>query len=154
MFSIFSCTISREMTQTLLRSQAGKFNRPVPELRSGYTVRVHQKVKEGDKERVQIFEGLIISLHCGKLPTDNSFTVRRIVEGVGVEKVFPLFSPNIVKIEVIKVANVRRAKLFFLRGRTGKSARLAERFTKADEFQIAVAEKPAATAEAEVENKE
>ena len=66
----------------------------------GFAVRVDEKIREGEKERVQMFEGLIISLHRGKVPTDNSFTVRRIVEGVGVEKVFPLFSPNIVKIHV------------------------------------------------------
>jgi len=128
------------MSQLILRKQAESFQRPFPELKPGYTVRVHQKVKEGEKERVQMFEGLIISLHRGRVPTDNSFTVRRIVEGVGVEKVFPLFSPNIVKIDVVKVAKVRRAKLFFLRGRAGKSARLSERFTKADEFQAAVEE--------------
>ncbi len=125
--------------QQLLRTQAQAFARPVPELRPGYTVRVHQKVKEGEKERVQIFEGLIIGMHRGTYPTDTTFTVRRIVEGVGVEKIFPLHSPNIVKIEVVKVARVRRAKLNFLRGRRGKSARLSERFTTADEFKVAVA---------------
>jgi len=145
---------SLSMSQALLRTQAKKFARQIPEIRPGYTVRVHQKVKEGEKERVQIFEGLVISLHCGETPTDNSFLVRRVVEGVGVEKVFPLLSPNIVKIDVVKVANVRRAKLFFLRGRTGKSARLSERFTKADEFQVAVAEKAAPIEEVMAENKE
>ncbi len=110
----------------------------MPDLRPGYTVRVHQKVQEGGKERVQVFEGLVINVHKGASPLDASFTVRRIVEGVGVEKVFPLHSPNIKKIDVVKVAQVRRAKLFFLRGRRGKAARLSERFTTADEFAVAV----------------
>jgi large subunit ribosomal protein L19 len=129
------------LMQQVLRAAASAFKRPFPEIRSGYTVRVHQKVQEGSKERVQIFEGLVISVHKGRFPTDTTFTVRRIVQSVGVEKVFPLCSPNIVKIEVVKVARVRRAKLFFLRGRRGKAARLAERFTTADEFQVAVAKK-------------
>ena len=124
--------------QALLIKQAQKYRRPIPELRPGYTVRVHQKVQEGGKERIQMFEGLIISVHKGRSTTDASFTVRRIVEGVGVEKVYPLCSPNIAKIDVVKVAPVRRAKLFFLRGRKGNAAKLSERFTKASEFAMAV----------------
>ncbi|MDP7477553.1 MAG: 50S ribosomal protein L19, partial [Candidatus Peribacteraceae bacterium] len=73
----------------------------------------------------------------GSTPSDSTFTVRRIASGVGVEKVFPIHSPKIEKIEVKKVASVRRAKLFFLRGRRGKSARLSERFTTAEEFAVA-----------------
>jgi len=110
-----------------------------PEIRSGYTVRVFERIQEGSKERVQVFEGLVISVHKGATPTDSTFMVRRIASGVGVEKVFLLHSPNIEKIEVKKVAKVRRSKLFFLRGRSGKSARLSERFTTADEFAIAAA---------------
>ena len=135
--------------QQLLHAQAKPFTRAVPELRPGYTVRVHQKVTEGEKERVQIFEGLIIGMHRGTYPTDTTFTVRRIVEGVGVEKIFPLHSPTIVKIEVVKVAKVRRAKLNFLRGRRGKSARLSERFTTADEFNVAVAKEEDVTEDTE-----
>lgn len=126
------------MSQVLLQEQAKKHARPFPEIRPGYTVRVHQKVQEGGKERVQIFEGLVIAVHKGRVPTDNTITVRRIVEGVGVEKIFALCSANVVKIDVVKVAKVRRAKLFFLRGRRGKAARLSERFTTADEFAVAV----------------
>ncbi len=128
------------MSQVTLHKQADKFKRGFPELRPGYTVRVHQKIQDGGegKERIQIFTGLVIAIHKGMLPTDGTFTVRRIVEGVGVEKVFPLCAPNIAKVEVVKVARVRRAKLSFLRGRSGKSARLSERFTTADEFQGAV----------------
>ena len=113
-----------------------------PELKPGYTVRVHQKVQEGEKERVQIFEGLVIGVHNGHVPTDRSFTVRKVVDGVGVERVFPWLSPMIEKIEVKKVASVRRAKLNFLRGRAGKGARLSERFTSSDEFAVAVAPEP------------
>lgn len=132
------------MVKRILQIQAEKYKRPFPELRTGHTVRVHQKVqeeeKEGDekKERIQVFEGLIIAVHRGRVNTDGSITVRRIVEGVGVERVFPICSTNISKIDVVKVARVRRAKLSFLRGRHGKSARLSERFTTADEFQVAV----------------
>lgn len=126
------------MSQLILRKQAEKFKRPFPELKPGYTVRVHQKVQEGEKERIQIFEGLIISLHKGVTLTDGTFTVRRVIDGIGVEKVFQFASPIITKIDVVKVARVRRAKLFFLRGRSGKSARLSERFSNMDEFKVAV----------------
>ncbi len=133
------------MTGIALKEQAEKMTVNRPDIQSGYTVRVHTKVQEGDKERVQVFEGLVIGVHRGHSPMDCSFTVRKIASGIGVERVFPLHSPNIVKIEVKKVARVRRAKLNFLRGRTGKSARLSERFTNADEFSMSVA--PAAVAE-------
>ncbi len=133
-----------------LHAQAKKMIRKVPEIRPGYTVRVHQKVQEGDKERIQIFEGLVISVHAGHVPTDASFTVRRIASGIGVEKVFPLHSPLIDKIEVKKVAKVRRSKLNFLRGRSGKRARISERFTTSDEFAIAAAPEPVAEKPVEV----
>jgi large subunit ribosomal protein L19 len=122
------------MTSTILHIQAEKMKQNWPEMQPGYTVRVHQKVQEGDKERVQIFEGLVIAVHNGHCITDRSFTVRKLVDGIGVERVFPWLSPVIAKIEVKKVAKVRRAKLHFLRGRFGKSARLVERFTNAGEF--------------------
>jgi large subunit ribosomal protein L19 len=100
---------------------------------------VHERIKEGDKERVQIFEGLIIDIHRGHTAADATFTVRRVASGIGVEKIFPFYSPQLAKVEVKKVAKVRRAKLSFLRGRQGKAARLSERFTNADEFAVAVA---------------
>lgn len=134
------------MTHQVLHAQAKPFTRPVPEIKTGYTVRVHEKIQEGGKERIQIFEGLVISVHKGHIATDASFTVRRIVSGVGVEKVFPLYAPTIEKIEVKKVAKVRRAKLFFIRGRSGKSARMIERLTTEGEFSVAVSE-PEVTAE-------
>ncbi len=132
------------MPSKTLHSQAKQYERSIPDIQPGYTVRVHEKITEGEKERVQIFEGLVISVHKGHVATDRSFTVRRVVSGVGVEKVFPMHSPAIEKIEVKKVADVRRAKLFFLRGRTGKAARLSERFTNADEFASAVVAAPVA----------
>lgn len=132
------------MTGIALFSQAEKMMKARPEVKPGFTVRVHQKVQEGDKERIQIFEGLVIAVHKGHSPSDFNFTVRRIASGVGVEKIFPLHSPLIEKIEVKKVAKVRRAKLNFLRGRSGKSARISERFTNSDEFAVAAA--PAAAA--------
>jgi len=101
----------------------------VPEIRAGYTVKVHQKIKEGGKERIQIFEGLVIKVNSGT-GLDKSFTVRKIASGIGVEKVFPVYSKNIAKIEVVKKAKVRRAKLYYMRERTGKSARLKETYLK------------------------
>lgn len=121
---------------------SAKFLQARPEVRPGFTVRVHERIQEGGKERIQVFEGLVIAVHKGSTPTDSTFTVRRIASGIGVERVFSLHSPKIEKIEVKKVARVRRAKLFFLRGRRGKSARLSERFTTADEFAVATPVEP------------
>lgn len=125
------------MASALIHAQAKKGMKPRPEIRTGFTVRVHQKVEEGSKTRIQIFEGLVIGVHRGKSASDHTITVRRIASGIGVEKVFSVHSPIVEKIEVIKVAKVRRAKLNFLRGRTGKRARLSERFTNANEFAVA-----------------
>ena len=97
----------------------------LPEIKPGYTVKVHQKIKEGEKERVQIYEGLVISVGHGHGP-NKTIMVRKIVEGIGVEKIFPLHSPNIVKIEVVRIGKVRRAKLFYMRHISGKAARLKE----------------------------
>ena len=132
------------MVHRVLHEQAERYKRNIPEIQSGYTVRVHERVQdeEGGKSRIQVFEGLVIGVHRGHVSTDQTITVRRIASGVGVEKNFPLSSPLLEKIEVKKVANVRRAKLNFLRGRRGKSARLSERFTTADEFAIAAAPEP------------
>ncbi|MAE68622.1 50S ribosomal protein L19 [bacterium] len=130
------------MTSATIKDGSATYVKPRPEVRPGFTVRVHERIQEGGKERVQVFEGLVISVHKGATAADQTFTVRRIASGVGVEKVFPLHSPKIDKIEVKKVARVRRAKLFFLRGRRGKSARLSERFTTADEFAVATPVEP------------
>ena len=99
--------------------------RPVPEFGPGDTVRVLVKVVEGSRERVQTFEGVCIARSNDGL--NSSFTVRKISYGEGVERVFPLYSPNITEIEVVRRGAVRRAKLYYLRGRTGKRARIAEK---------------------------
>ncbi len=95
-----------------------------PAMRSGDTVRVHVRVKEGDKERIQIFEGLVIGMHRGG--TRATFTVRKVSFGQGVERIFPLHSPIIQKVDVIRSARVRRAKLYYLRALKGKAARMKE----------------------------
>ena len=93
-----------------------------PRMKSGDTVRVHVKIKEGDKERVQVFEGTVIGQHRGGLRA--SFTVRKVSAGHGVERIFPLHSPVIQKVEVVRSAKVRRAKLYYLRDLKGKAARM------------------------------
>ena len=95
-----------------------------PAMKSGDTVRVHVKVREGDKERIQIFEGVVIGQHRGG--TRASFTVRKVSFGQGVERIFPLHSPIIDKIDVVRTARVRRAKLYFLRELKGKAARMKD----------------------------
>ena len=95
-----------------------------PRMKSGDTVRVHVKVREGDKERIQVFEGIIIGMHRGGARA--SVTVRKVSFGQGVERIFPLHSPVIDRIEVIRSARVRRAKLYFLRKLKGKAARMKE----------------------------
>lgn len=97
----------------------------VPELRVGNTVKVHVRVKEGNRERIQVFEGIIIKKQNGGV--NSTFTVRRISYGVGVEKTFLLHSPTIEKIEVVRVGKARRAKLFYLRDRVGKAAKTKEK---------------------------
>ncbi len=99
--------------------------RKVPEFRPGDTVRVNVRIKEGERERVQAYEGVCIARSGGGL--NANFTVRKISFGEGVERVFPLYSPNIESIEVVRKGAVRRAKLYYLRGRTGKAARITER---------------------------
>ena len=98
-----------------------------PEFRPGDTIRVHVKIKEGDKERLQAFEGIVISKSRGSQP---SFTVRKISFGQGVERIFPLNSKVVDKIEVLRSAHVRRAKLYYLRKLSGKAARIEEEVTR------------------------
>ena len=101
--------------------------RAIPDFQAGDTLRVNVKIKEGDRERVQAYEGVCIGRQGGGV--NESFTVRKISFGEGVERVFPLYSPNIESIEVKRRGVVRRAKLYYLRDRRGKSARIAERQT-------------------------
>ncbi|MBM85388.1 MAG: 50S ribosomal protein L19 [Rhodospirillaceae bacterium] len=103
-------------------------DRPVPEFGPGDTLRVHVKVVEGTRERVQVFEGVCIARKADSI--NSNFTVRKISYGEGVERVFPLYSPRIADIEVVRRGRVRRAKLYYLRGRRGKSARIAEKVTR------------------------
>ena len=95
-----------------------------PVVQVGDTVRVHLKVKEGNRERIQVFEGTVIAKKHGGI--EETFTVRRISYGIGVEKVFPLHAPSIEKVEVVRHGKVRRAKLYYLRGRVGKAAKIKE----------------------------
>lgn len=97
----------------------------LPALKPGFVVKVHVKVKEGNRERIQIFEGVVIGMEHGGLR--ETFTVRKISQGIGVERTFPLHSPMIDKIEVVREGRVRRAKLYYLRGLAGKAARITER---------------------------
>lgn len=102
-----------------------KRNTRIPELAPGDTVRVYMKVVEGGKERLQPFQGVVIKLQGGGVSA--TFTIRRIAYGVGVERTFPLYSPRVERVEVIRHGKVRRAKLYYLRGRSGKAARIKER---------------------------
>ena len=113
--------------ETLEKEQISKLTaeRPIPEFAPGDTLRVAVKVIEGTRERVQAFEGVCIARSNSGL--NSSFTVRKISFGEGVERVFPLYSPRIAAIEVVRRGDVRRAKLYYLRGRTGKSARIVEK---------------------------
>ena len=97
----------------------------LPQMNVGDTVRVHVKIKEGTRERVQVFEGTIIARKHGVI--EESITVRRLSYGVGCEKVFPVHSPNIVKVETVRRGKVRRAKLYYLRNRLGKAAKVKEK---------------------------
>ena len=115
------------LIQTLEAEQIAKFNeaKKIPEFRPGDTLRVGVKVVEGDRTRVQAYEGVCIAR--ANKGVGSNFTVRKISFGEGVERVFPLYGPIIESIEVVRRGDVRRAKLYYLRGRTGKSARIAER---------------------------
>ena len=96
----------------------------LPVVRIGDTVRVHNRIKEGNRERIQMYEGTVIAKHGGGI--SETFTVRRISYGVGVEKTFPIHSPNVEKVDILRVGKVRRAKLYYLRGRVGKASKVKE----------------------------
>ncbi len=114
-------------------TQPGKSK--LPQINPGDIVRVHQKIREGDKERIQVFEGIVIKTHR-KIGPNATFTVRKIASGVGVERIFLLQSPNIVKIEFKKSSKVRRAKLYYLRNLSGKALRLKEKKVDKDIWEL------------------
>ena len=121
------------LIQTLEHEEIAKVlnGKKLPEFEPGDTLRVNVKIKEGERERVQAFEGVCIARAGGGL--NANFTVRKISFGEGVERVFPLYSPNVDSVEVVRRGKVRRAKLYYLRDRRGKSARIAERTTGRDD---------------------
>ena len=108
----------KAMTNEQLKSEVPQFN-------VGDTVKVHNLVKEGAKERIQIFEGTVIAKHGGGI--SETFTVRRVTYGCGVEKTFPLHSPHVAKVDVVREGKVRRAKLYYLRDRVGKASKVKEK---------------------------
>ncbi len=99
----------------------------IPDFKPGDTIRVHARIKEGEKERIQVFEGLVIRKRKGK--TGATFTVRKMSYGIGVERIFPLHSPNIDKIEIVTRGKVRRGRLYYMRKLKGKAARIKEKRT-------------------------
>ncbi len=103
---------------------AGMMKEDAPQVKIGQTVKVHVKIREGERERIQVFEGTVIARNNSGIA--ETFTVRRVSYGVGVERVFPVHSPNVAKVEVVRNGKVRRAKLYYLRDRVGKASKLKE----------------------------
>lgn len=119
------------MTNILTTTKKSK----LPEINPGDVIRVHQKIVEGAKERIQVFEGIVIKTH-GKVGPTATFTVRKISSGIGVERIYPLNSPNVVKIEFKKSSRVRRAKLYYLRNLSGKALRLKDKKVDKDVWEL------------------
>lgn len=113
-----------DIIQTLEKEQMDKLKKDIPDFKAGDTLKVHCKIKEGDRERIQIFEGVCIARNNDGL--NSSFVVRKISFGEGVERIFPLYSPNVTKIENVRPGKVRRFKIYYLRKLFGKAARIAE----------------------------
>ena len=112
------------MNEIIKNIEAAQLKAEVPEFNTGDTVRVHALIKEGNRERVQVFEGTVLKKQGGS--NRETFTVRKFSNGVGVEKTWPLHSPNVEKVEVVRYGKVRRAKLYYLRDRVGKKAKVKE----------------------------
>lgn len=112
------------MNEIIKKIEAEQLKEKMPEFNVGDTVRVHGKIKEGNRERIQIFEGIVLKKQGGS--NRATFTVRKQSNGIGVEKTWPLHSPNVEKVEVVRHGKVRRAKLNYLRGRIGKAAKVKE----------------------------
>lgn len=112
------------MNEIIKNIEAAQMKAEAPEFNVGDTVRVHGKIKEGNRERIQIFEGVVLKKQGGS--NRETFTVRKFSNGVGVEKTWPLHSPNVEKVEIVRYGKVRRAKLYYLRDRVGKKAKVKE----------------------------
>src|SRR6187549_122116 len=110
----------------LVEQELGAKRSTIPVFKAGDTINVHVKISEGNKERIQLFQGVVL-YRRGSGTNGESFSVRKVSNGVGVERIFPLLSPSIDKIEFVKAGKVRKAKLYYLRGRQGKSARIKEK---------------------------
>jgi large subunit ribosomal protein L19 len=121
----FSAEVKPVMPEIMKIVESKETRTDIPNFEPGDTIKVHVKVKEGDKERIQVFQGLVISRKGGG--TRQMFTVRKVSGGVGVERMFPLYSPTIDRIEVERHGRVRRAKLYYLRDLRGKAARIEEK---------------------------
>ncbi|MFO0581271.1 MAG: 50S ribosomal protein L19 [Anaeromyxobacter sp.] len=130
------------MRKAIADIEAKYKRKDVPEMRAGDNVRVHTKIKEGDKERIQVFEGVVIAYRKGG--TASNFTVRKVSYGVGVERIFPTHSPRVDKVEVLGHGEVRRARLYFLRDLQGKAARLHQEEGGVEAAPAAPSEKPEA----------
>ncbi len=115
-----------DLIKRVEESTAPEQKKVIPVFKAGDTVNVHVKIREGSKERVQQFQGVVIQRR-GKGSNRETFTVRKISNGIGVERIFPILSPSIDKIDVLKIGKVRRAKLYYMRGRQGKAARIKEK---------------------------
>ena len=112
------------MMDAIKNLTAGMIREDAPKIKIGQTVKVHVKIREGERERIQVFEGTVIARNNSGIA--ETFTVRRVSYGVGVERVFPVHSPNVAKVEVVRNGKIRRAKLYYLRDRVGKAAKLKE----------------------------
>lgn len=122
-----------DIIQTLEKEQMEKLKKDIPNFKAGDTLRVHNKIKEGDRERIQVFEGVCIARNNDGL--NSTFVVRKISFGEGVERVFPMYSPNVAKIELVRSGKVRRSKIYYLRKLFGKKARIAEDTRTTDEAE-------------------
>jgi len=145
------------MKKKIIEFNLSQRNKKVPELRSGDVIKIHRKIKEGSKERIQVFEGIIIAIK-GRQSSSPMMTVRKVTLGVGVELILPIFSPQIEKIELVKRAKVRRAKLYYIRDKSTKSLRMKYKdlsgFVKEDEAPAVEAVEPKKEEKKEKEVKE
>ena len=131
----------------LERIQRALVKKTIPSFEIGDTVRVHAKVVEGEKERIQVFEGVVIARKGAR--NQETFTVRKISYGVGVERIFPVHSPIVTRVEVVRQGKIRRAKLYYLRGKKGKFAKVSEREFVQDKGQAAPGRGPSPKVESE-----